>query len=159
MSATPAKSKAGRAILTAGLIVGVLDITSAIVIWRSRGITTTHGLQGIAAGFLGQPSYEGGLPTAALGLAIHFLVAFTVVMVFYFVSRVIPFLTRHAPMSGIAYGIGVYLTMYWLVLPKTFPAFRHRLSNELLAVLIHISLIGLPTALIVRRYSKPVDQA
>ena len=36
------------------------------------------------------------------------------------------------------------IVMYWFVLPAAFPTFRHRLWNELLAVAIHISLIGLP---------------
>jgi 3-oxoacyl-[acyl-carrier protein] reductase len=44
--------------------------------------------------------------------------------------------------------------MYWFVLPTAFPTFRHRLWNELLAVTIHISLIVLLCALIVRRYSQ-----
>jgi hypothetical protein len=48
--------------------------------------------------------------------------------------------------------------MYWFVLPTAFPAFRHRLWNELLAVAIHISLIGLPCALIVRRYCQQTRQ-
>src|SRR5260370_14778335 len=37
--------------------------------------------------------------------------------------------------------------MYWIVLPAAFSAFRHRPSNELIAVAIHICLIGLPTAI------------
>jgi hypothetical protein len=49
--------------------------------------------------------------------------------------------------------------MYWFVLPIAFPTFRHRMGNELLAIAIHISLIGLPCALIVRRYSQPPRQS
>jgi hypothetical protein len=142
------------AILPAGVVVGILDISSAIVIWLTRGISLTHGLQGITAALLGVRSYEGGIATASLGLAIHFLIAFVVVSLFYLVSRKIEFLTQHALVSGFLYGIGVYLIMYWLVLPAAFPAFRHRLFNDALAVAIHIFLIGLPTALIVRRYSR-----
>lgn len=145
---------AGPTIVIAGLVVGILDITSAIVIWLTRGITPTHGLQGIAAGLLGARSYEGGIATAGLGLAIHFFVAFVVVSVFYLASRKIPVLIRQPVGCGVLYGIGVYLFMYWFVLPTAFPSFRHRLSNDALAMAIHITLIGLPTALIVRRYSQ-----
>jgi len=147
-------SGAFHAILTAGLIVGVLDISSAFVIWWQRGVGARRGLQGIAAGLLGTSSFDGGLVTAGLGLALHFLVAFVVVTVFYLVSRRIEFLTIYPIASGILYGIGVYIVMYWFVLPTAFPTFRHRLWNELLAIAIHISLIGLPCALIVRRYSQ-----
>lgn len=152
-------SGAFRAILTAGLVVGVLDISSAFVIWWQRGVGARRGLQGIAAGLLGANAFQGGLATAALGLALHFLVALVVVTVFYLASRRISFLTVHPVVSGVLYGIGVYLVMYWLVLPTTFPTFRHRLGNDLLAVAIHISLIGLPCALIMGRYSQQTGQS
>ncbi len=45
--------RALRAIVTAGLVVGVLDISSALAIWWQRGIAVQRGLQGIAAGLLG----------------------------------------------------------------------------------------------------------
>ena len=153
------KSKAFRAILTAGLVVGVLDISSAFVIWWQRSVELRRGLQGIAAGLLGANSYDGGLVTAGLGLALHFFVAFVVVTIFYLASRRIEFLTIHPFVSGVLYGIGVYIVMYWFVLPTAFPTFRHRVWNELLAVAIHISLIGLPCALIVRRYSQQTRQS
>jgi hypothetical protein len=153
------KSEAFRAILTAGLVVGVLDISSAFVIWWQRGVGARRGLQGIAAGLLGGSSYNGGLVTAGLGLALHFFVAFVVVSVFYLASRRIEFLTIHPVVSGVLYGIGVYIVMYWFVLPTAFATFRHRLWNELLAVAIHISLIGLPCAFIVHRYSQQTRQS
>ncbi len=147
------------AITVAGLIVGVLDISSAVVIWWQRGVALQRGLQGIAAGLLGANSYEGGMATASLGLALHFFVAFVVVSIFYLTSRKIPFLTKQPVVSGVFYGIGVYIVMYWFVLPMAFSTFRHRLSNELLAIAIHIFLIGLPTALIMRRYSRLTKQS
>jgi hypothetical protein len=148
-----------RAIVAAGLVVGVLDISSAFVIWWQRGVALQRGLQGITAGLLGGNSYEGGMATAGLGLALHFFVAFVVVSVFYLASRKIPFLMKQPLISGAVYGIGVYIVMYWFVLPTAFPTFRHRLWNELLAIAIHISLIGLPTAFIVRRYSQLTEQS
>src|SRR5262252_629874 len=97
-----------RAILTAGLVVGVLDISSAFLIWWQRGVGTRRGLQGIAAGLLGANSFDGGLITDGFGLALHFFVAFVVVTIFYLVSRKIEFLLIHPVVSGALYGIGVY---------------------------------------------------
>jgi hypothetical protein len=151
--------RALRAIVTAGLVVGVLDISSALVIWWQRGVALQRGLQGIAAGLLGTESYQGGMATTGLGLALHFFVAFVVVSIFYLASRKIPFLTKQPFVSGVSYGIGVYVVMYWIVLPAAFSTFRHRLSNELLELAIHICLIGLPTAFIVRRYSEVTDES
>ena len=99
------------------------------------------------------------MATACLGLALHFFVAFVVVSIFYLATRKIPFLTTQPLISGALYGIGVYIVMYWFVLPTAFSSFRHRISNELLAVAIHFFLIGLPTALIVRRYSQLTEQS
>ena len=142
-----------HAILPAWLVVGVLDISSAIVIWYQRGTGLRRGLQGIAAGILGPKSVEGGIATALLGLAIHFFIALAVVSVFYLASRKIGLLLKQPLVAGALYGIVVYLVMYWVVLPTVFPAFRHRIGNEALAIAIHISLIGLPTAFIISRYS------
>jgi hypothetical protein len=152
-------SGALRTILTAGVVVGVLDISSAFIIWWQRGVGAQRGLQGIAAGLLGPKSSDGGSMTAGLGLALHFFVAFVVVTIFYLASRKIEFLLIHPAVSGVLYGIGVYIVMYWLVLPTAFPTFRHRLGNDLLAIAIHISLIGLPCALIVRHYSKQTPRS
>ena len=152
-------SGALRTILTAGLVVGVLDISSAFIIWWQRGVGARRGLQGIAAGLLGARSFDGGLVTAGFGLALHFFVAFVVVIIFYLASRKIEFLAIHPVISGMLYGVAVYIVMYWFVLPAAFPTFRHRLGNDLLAVAIHISLIGLPCALIVRRYSQQTQQS
>ena len=86
--------RALQAIVTAGLVVGVLDISSAFVIWWQRGVAIQLGLQGIAAGLLGTQSFEGGMATASLGLVLHFFVAFVVVSIFYLANRRMPFLTK-----------------------------------------------------------------
>ena len=147
-------SSALRTIGLAGLVVGILDITSAFVIAAIKHVGSMRMLQGITSGLIGPRSFEGGLATAACGLAIHFLIAFTVVTIFYLISRRIIFLTEQAIVSGILYGIAVYLFMYWIVIRLVFPNAHPSLSRDVTAVLVHISLIGLPTALIVRRCSK-----
>ena len=148
------RSRALRTIVTAWLVVGILDISSAITIWLVRGTGVTRGLQGIAAALLGPKSHQGGLSTAALGLFIHFFIALVVVAAFYVASRRIALLTRYPVVAGTIYGFVVYLVMYWIVLPMAFATFRHRAGNDSLALAIHICLIGLPTALIVGRYSQ-----
>ena len=147
------RSRALPTIALASLIAGILDITSAFVIAGIKGTRSIRMLQGIASGLLGQRSFEGGMATAALGLAIHFLIAFTAAAVFYAVSRKFSSLTQHAVVSGLLYGIAVYIFMYWIVVPLAFPNARHSMSRDVTAVIIHIVLIGLPIALVVRRFS------
>ena len=155
MSTSPEKSRALPAIGFAGLIVGILDITSAFVIAEIKGTGSIRMLQGIASGLLGQRSFRGGMATAGLGLAVHFLIAFTAAAVFYAASRKFSSLTQYAVVSGLLYGIAVYIFMYWMVVPLAFPTARHSMSRDVTAVIIHIVLIGLPIALIVRHYSTP----
>jgi hypothetical protein len=148
------KSRALHAIVSAGLIAGILDITSAFVIAELKGTGSIRMLQGIASGLLGAPSFEGGMATAGLGLVIHFFIAFTAASVFYLGSRQFSFLTRHAVVSGLAYGIAVYIFMYWIVVPLRFPSVHHSVSRDVTAVIIHMILIGLTIALVVRRFSR-----
>ena len=111
-------------------------------------------LQGIASGLLDRRALDGGLATAGLGLAIHFFIALVVVLVFYVASRKINFLTEHPLVAGLFYGIAVYLVMYWVVVPLAIPIARHSVSRDVTAIIIHMVLIGLPTALVVSRFSK-----
>lgn len=148
------RSQTLRTIVLAWLIVGVLDITSAFVIATIKGTGAIRMLQGIASGLLGPRSFDGGLGTAGLGLAIHFFIALVVVSVFYVASRKIHFLTRQPFLSGLVYGIAVYLFMYWIVIRLVFPNAHPSLSRDITAVIIHITLIGLPTALVIGHFSK-----
>jgi hypothetical protein len=73
MDPTPAlsslhNSKPLLAILWAGLMCGTLDITVALIVYGYFGLPPMRLLQGIAAGVLGQRSFQDGLPTALLGL-------------------------------------------------------------------------------------------
>lgn len=144
-----------RPILWGGLIAGSLDITAACVNSASRGRRPMVVLQSIASGLLGPDSYNGGYRAAALGLVIHFFIAFVACLVFYTLSRKLEFLVRRAVVCGILYGVAVYLVMYGIVLRVTFHrSFFYPLSAVIIAVLIHMFCVGLPISLVVRRYSK-----
>ena len=142
-----------RAILITGLIVGAMDITSAIIISVSRGSTPTRLLQFVASGLIGQSAFQGGAATAALGLALHFVIAFTLVTVFYLASRRLNFLRRQAVLSGLVYGLIVFGFMNFVVLPLSAAKPRHSLSGDLTQIAIHLFVIGLPTSLLLRRFS------
>jgi len=74
--------------------------------------------------------------------------------VFYAASRKIEFLTQQPIVSGLLYGIAVYLFMYWIVIRLVFPNAHPSLSRDVTAVLVHMFLIGLPISLIVSCGSK-----
>ena len=145
--------RALRTIAITGLIVGAMDITSAFIIAISRGSTITRLLQFVASGLIGQQAFQGGMATAALGLGLHFVIAFSLVGVFYAASRRLAFLRRQAVLSGIVYGLIVYGFMNLVVLRLSAAKPRHSLTGDLIQIGIHMFVIGLPTALLVRRFS------
>lgn len=136
-----------------------MDITSAFIIALSRGSTIPRLLQFIASGLLGQEAFKGGTATAALGLALQFFIALALVAVFYVASRRIPFLRQHAVVSGIVYGLAVYAVMNLVVLPLSAAKPRHSITGDLIQIGIHMFIIGLPTALLLRRFSGGNDPA
>lgn len=143
--------RSSRAILYGTLVVGVLDALDAVVFFGLRGVRPIRIFQSIAAGVLGRAAFQGGLATAVLGACLHFFIAFVVVLTFYLASRRAPVLTRHAVVSGLLYGLVVYLVMNLVVVPlsaaSAAPPSVPVLVNGLL---IHAFGVGLPTALFVR---------
>jgi hypothetical protein len=139
-------------IFLAGLTAGVLDITAAFLSWAPKGIKPIQILQGIASGLLGPRSFHGGWGTGALGTMFHFLIAFSAAGVFYAASRKLTFMTLRPILSGVLYGIAVYIFMYWVVMPLSAyhkPPFS--ISATVIAIITHIVCVGLPISLIVRR--------
>lgn len=146
------RPKAYQAILWAGLIAGTLDITAACVSGVLRGGTPVRVLQSVASGLLGADAFEGGPAAAALGLALHFLIAYGAATVYFVASRKMRFLVDHAVVCGVLYGIAVYAFMNSVVVPLSAAPFE--IAYRLKGLMIHIFCVGLPIALVVRRFSR-----
>jgi hypothetical protein len=154
----PGRISARRALLYGTLAVGVIDLLDAFIFfWLRSGVSPVRILQSIAAGLLGRASFSGGWRTAALGLVLHFLIAFLVVLVFLLASRRAPALRRYAIPAGLLYGVAVYLTMTFVVVPASaaaggVPPWPVALNG----VLIHMFGVGLPAALAAKAVQLPV---
>jgi hypothetical protein len=148
-----ATSRALPAIFAAGLLCGVMDITAAFLTLALKGISPRQILQGIASGLIGPTSFRGGWATSALGLALHFLIAFTAAAVFYVASRTIPALLDRPWLAGVGYALVVYGFMYWVVIPldhlRSKPV---TLSGTVIAIVTHIICVGLPISLVIHRF-------
>jgi hypothetical protein len=147
---------AGRAIVWGGLAAGVLDLTGAIVSNAPRGVAPVRVLQSISSGLLGAESYNGGWGTAALGVGLHFVIAFGAAAVYYAASRKLQFLVRRPFVAGPLYGVAVYFFMSFVVLPLS--AFPHGVSlapgRLAVGLMVHILCVGLPIALAARAASR-----
>jgi len=108
-----------QAIVTAWLLCGVLDITAACLqAWIQAGRLPGDVLRGVASALWGRAALNAGAGMATIGLAMHFAVALTATMIFYALSRRIPYL-RSAPIwiIGPLYGIVVFCAMNYGTLP------------------------------------------
>ena len=154
------RASASKPILIGGLIAGALDITYACVFsYIRRGVSPAVVLRSVAAGALGPAARDGGIKTALLGLFFHFLIALIAATVYVLASRVIPFMISQPVIAGILYGVCVYAFMNCIVLRlsaihQTIWPWAYPKSVLIGGLLIHMFGIGLPIALVARRYSK-----
>ena len=147
---------AAHAILWGGLLAGVGDIAFAFVVSGLNGVGPVRVLHSVAGGLLGASAREGGAATAALGALLHFLIALVWAAVYWLASRRLKVLVRHPVACGLLYGAAVYAFMSFVVLPLSAVYFKpsYAPSAVLLNAAGHMLLVGLPIALVARRYSK-----
>jgi hypothetical protein len=150
------KNSALHAIVWGGLACGILDITSALVGYGMVGVKPIRILQSVASGWMGPAAFQGGVPTAVLGTAFHFLIAFTAAAVYYLASRKLTFMRTQTLLSGILYGEAVFFFMHFVVLPLSHA--RHSPMSLALPFLVagplgHPFFVGLPIAYAIRRYA------
>jgi hypothetical protein len=150
---------AGRAIGYGALTVGVLDLLDAFIFFGLRsGARPMAILHSIAAGFLGRDAARaGGVPTAIVGLASHFLVALCIVTVYVLGSRIMPVMRKQWVICGIAFGVIAYFVMTWFVVPLS-NAGNGQITFALPVMpvminglLIHALGVGLPAAFFASR--------
>lgn len=141
------------AVLVGGLIVGVLDLVYAIAVYSPRRPILVP--QTIASGLLGLRSYGGGLRTAALGVALHFVIAFGAATVYYLASRRLAFMIGRTVLCGLVYGALVYAFMHIVVLPlSATPKRPTHFVYQAFEFVEHCFCVGLPIAFSVRYYSR-----
>lgn len=141
-----------------GLVAGTLDITENIIFNHFRGVTMKMIFQYIASGLIGMKSFSLGAESVALGVAIHYAIAMTWTVVFYFLSRKLLILTRQAAICGIVYGGVVYVIMNFVVLPLTSVPHSTKaitLASRVSGVLALLFCIGLAISLLTRKYAPP----
>ena len=149
------KSKSGTIFLS-GLIAGTLDILAALIIYDLilQKTPSIKILQSIASGIFKKEAYSGGSQMALYGLLLHYFIAFTFAVFYFTIYPYFNFLKKNTLLSGILYGIFVWIIMNLLVLPTVFPALpeKHLDFPLILSMLILIFCIGIPIAFITRKH-------
>jgi hypothetical protein len=142
-------------IVSGGLIAAALDITYAMIMTSMAGYGALAAMQGVASGLLGGAAFEGGIGTAALGLLLHCMILIVVAAIYYAASLRLPVLRNRAIICGLLYGVLIFLFMNCIVLPLSAVPFRISVSLMSLVkgFISHGILVGLPIALMIRRFS------
>ncbi len=151
----------GRAWVTAGLLAGVCDLTGACIHAGFLGAPPVRVFHAVASGLIGRDAaLAGGAQTAALGILLHFVIAFGAAGTYLGVSRFWRFLMDRPFVAGPLYGIAVYWFMQLVVIPLSAITPRPQpLSNHLIGIGIHIVCVGLTIAWSIARFAPRPDDA
>jgi uncharacterized membrane protein YagU involved in acid resistance len=144
------------AIFIGGGIAGALDITYAMTAYALKGIKPIVILQSVASGVQGAQAYQGGVPSAALGLGLHFFMTALMAFVYVLASTVFPIMNARPVVTGMAYGILMYLVMNYVVVPLSLAVPGRPPEGVFLvgAIFAHTCLVGIPIALVAARFGK-----
>ncbi len=137
--------------MRAGLLTGVIDgLFSSILSVAAYASTVSRLFQGVASVLLGSEAFSGGMRTVAIGVVMHFGVAFAWSAVFLFVVLRSP---RIRAVLASPYGVIKVASLYgpfiWMVMSLVvIPLLTHRpptLSYRWWIQLVgHIPFVGIP---------------
>jgi hypothetical protein len=144
------KTNAALAISLGGLVAGTLDLAQAMILFGTRIPLS------IAAGLVGRSARGGGVAIYALGILLHYFIATSAAAIYYAATRRLRFMLDHPLVCGLFFGMAVELTMSLVVLPLSALHARgpYDLHDLILGLLVHMAVVGLPIAFIMRRYAK-----
>ncbi|MBA4055260.1 MAG: hypothetical protein C0490_11150 [Marivirga sp.] len=146
-------SRLPRTIVFAGLLVGTLDILAASIQTLIYGRSPLNMLKFVASGVFGSEALTGGPAFSFYGLFFHYCIAMGWTVLFFLVYPKLDFLSRNRILTGLGYGLFVWICMSQIVLPlSNTPSLPFKLSGAIIAVLILMAAIGLPLSFIANKY-------
>ena len=143
-------------ILILGLLVGTLDILSAIIdYYLSSHKNPVVIFKYIASAAIGNSAFTGGAGIILLGLLLHYFIAFFFTIFFLWLYTQTNILPGNRLLTGIAYGTFIWIIMNLIVVPLSCaPESTFQFFKFLKSILILICMIGLPLAFLTGRFLK-----
>ncbi|PZV33858.1 hypothetical protein [Mesorhizobium kowhaii] len=125
------------AVLIGGMVAGILDIGAAAAINRKGPLAI---LRGIASGLLGPKALKGGALASASGFLLQLAMSVVIAAIYGLASLWLPILARMWIATGLAYGVGVFVVMTYIVVPLSVAPSRplpgiSKIAKDLLAML------------------------
>lgn len=103
-----------NAIAWGGLVAGTIDIGAASLInWLSPIFICKV----VAGGLLGKAALQGGNDVAAFGMILQWIESFIIAAVYVSAADWLPVLKRQWLLFGLAYGVGIFFVMNYVVVP------------------------------------------
>lgn len=146
-----------KIILLAGLVAGTLDLVGTLAVYSVllHKASALFILQRIASAAFGPAALSGGWAMAGCGLLFHYLIAFCFITAYVLLYPYLPLLKKNKHVSGLLYGLLVWLIMNRIVLPLTkIHLAPFQWSNALIGMALLMFFIGLPVAYITDAYYK-----
>ena len=138
-----------QAVLLGGLVAGTIDIGAASLIsWRSPIFIC----QAVASGLLGRASFAGGMQTTFAGLLLQWVMSLFIAAIYVIASAWLPALKRRWIAGGLAYGVGIFFVMNYVVVPlSAVHRVPHFTVQTFVENMLAMLLFGLIVAFFARR--------
>jgi hypothetical protein len=146
-------------ILQAGLIVGTLDILSAFIYYYIKSGKTNFLVifKFIASGLFGKAAGDGGVAMILAGLILHYAIAFSFTIFFFWLYPKMNVLSKNRIVTGIVYGLFVWAVMNLVVVPLSNTVHRpFKIEGALINMGILIVCIGLPLSFMANAFFRKV---
>src|SRR5688500_18718690 len=140
-----------KTILIIGLLAGTLDALGAIVVYQAE----PAGLfKFIARGAFGAGrAFSGGVEMVMWGILFHYFIAYAWTTLFFFLYPTASFMRKNKYVTGLLYGIFVWIIMNRVILPLSeIPQQPFNIRGALIGASILMVAIGLPIAILTHRY-------
>ena len=154
MIPTREKTKSMTILLTC-LLTGTLDAIAAILI--SYRIPPAVIFKFIASGWFGRPALSGGKGMVLWGLIFHYIIAAIFSVALFLVYPGMARIFKNKYLTGLAYGMLIWLIMNFIVLPFTNIPKSHThidAAGLVKGVAALIICVGMPIAIIADNYYK-----
>lgn len=149
-----------KAVLLTTLVAGTMDIIAAHVDQTIRtGAFPVRMFYIIAAGAIGLKSaLSGGPGIILLGVFIHYFISFSFTLLFFLLYPAITRVSSNKYLNGVLYGLVVWGTMNFIVLPLTALPSKPFVFNvhAVTGFLVLMVVFGIPISMMVHKYYKSV---
>jgi uncharacterized membrane protein YagU involved in acid resistance len=147
-------------VLCGGLLSGATDLTYACTYHGFvSNVPPVRIFQSIGSGLLGKASFEMGYTSATIGFIAHFVILIIAAGIFNAARRRFAYLRDHAYVSGMIFGVGIWLTMNYIVVPlSAAPHFKSTTVGALSDFAVHVLLLGPAISLVAKYFDRPHTQ-